>query len=332
MTSFHGDEDEMGTTDHGLSIDEVDRLLDGHLPAGRDDLAGWAADLASLSAAYDRDVDAVDVRRWATQAAALAGLTPTDNGDLAATSGSNAYRPASQVAGLPKRRIPVLKSIAAFLATTFGKTMVAGALVAATATGGLAATGNLPGQSEAPRPASVEDDTSGPGVLHAGGLDENDSSDDSCSTPTTAAPAGAVAASAGSTGCTDDAVDDGTDDACDDQAVAGASAAGADEPDDDADELDDDSADEPDDDADDACEVADDQADVSSDDDAVEADGHDADEVESDDGSTDTADDATDDDVEVDDESDGSDAGSSGTDDEHQDSSDGEGAGTTPQG
>lgn len=320
----------MGTTDHGLSIDEVDRLLDGHLPAGRDDLAGWAADLASLSAAYDRDVDPVDVRRWATQASALAGLAPTDNGDLAATSGSNAYRPASQVAGLPKRRIPVFKSIAAFLATTLGKTMVAGALVAATTTGGLAATGNLPGQSEAPHPASV-DDPNDPGVLDAGGLDEDDSSDDSCSTPTSAAPAGAVAAGAGSAGCGDDAVDDstddGTDDACDDQAVVGASDPST--GDDDADELDDDSADEPDDAQ--ACEVDDDQADDSSDD-AVEADSHDAEEIESDDDSTDTADDATDD-VEVDDGSDGSDSGSSGTDDEHQDGSDddSEGAGT-PQG
>ncbi|MGQ0431349.1 MAG: hypothetical protein ACT452_02945 [Microthrixaceae bacterium] len=150
----------MGIKDHRLSIEEADDLLAGRMPAGRDDLGVLATDLASLSAAYRYEVDAVDVGRWAAQAAAHARLIPSDNGDLAATSASNAYRPAPQASGLPKRRIPVLSSIATFVATTVGKTVVAGALVAATTTGGLAATGNLPGQPDTPDPTvTVVDDT-----------------------------------------------------------------------------------------------------------------------------------------------------------------------------
>ncbi len=152
MNGFHGNEDEMGIKDHRLSIEEADHLLAGHVPVGRGDLAVLATDLASLSAAFRHDVDTVDIRLWAAQAAAHARLIPSDKGDLAATSASNVHRPAPQVSVLPKRRIPVLSSIAAFIATTLGKTVVAGALVAATTTGGLAATGNLPGQSSAPDP------------------------------------------------------------------------------------------------------------------------------------------------------------------------------------
>lgn len=147
MSGSDGYGDEMGIEDHGLSIEEADQLLAGHTPAGRDDLGALATSLGSLSAAFHHEVDPVELRKWAGQAAANAGLTPSDKGDLAATPASNANRPAPQASGLPKRRIPVLSSIAAFVATTAGKTMVAGALVAAS-TGGLAATGNLPGQSD----------------------------------------------------------------------------------------------------------------------------------------------------------------------------------------
>jgi hypothetical protein len=315
MTSFHGDEDEMGTTDHGLSIDEVDRLLDGHLPAGRDDLAGWAADLASLSAAYDRDVDPVDVRQWATQAAALAGLTPSDNGDLAATSGSNAYRPATQAAGLPKRRISVLNSIAAFIATTIGKVTVAGALVAATTTGGLAATGNLPGQSDGPAPVSVEGDSSDPGVLDADGLEDDDETDVSCADP----------AAADATDCVDDAVDDDADDA-DEACAAGAAVATIDPTtDDDADDADDATAD---DDADD-CETDDLESPDAVDADEQEADDHDADEVESDDAVSDDEGDDSADDHSIDSSSDSSHDDSSSSDDSDSDADEGTGV---PQG
>jgi hypothetical protein len=314
MTSFHGDEDEMGTTDHGLSIDEVDRLLDGRLPAGRDDLAGWAADLASLSAAFDRGVDPVDVRRWATEAAALAGLTPTDNGDLAATSGSNAYRPASQVAGLPKRRISVLNSIAAFLATTLGKVAAAGALVAATTTGGLAATGNLPGQSEAPHPASVEGGTADPGVLDAGGLDEDDEDDGSCALPT----------SADATVCEDDDVDDDVDDAADDACAGDVIVSAIDaSAGDDADDLGDDADDDATDDDDEDCEGDDPESDDAVDVDDQEADDRDddADEVESDDEVGD--DDSSDDDSSSDDDDSSSDDDSSDEDSSDDDADEG---------
>jgi hypothetical protein len=316
MTSFHGDEDEMGTTDHGLSIDEVDRLLDGRLPAGRDDLAGWAADLASLSAAFDRGVDPVDVRRWATEAAALAGLTPTDNGDLAATSGSNAYRPASQVAGLPKRRISVLNSIAAFLATTLGKVAAAGALVAATTTGGLAATGNLPGQSEAPHPASVEGGTADPGVLDAGGLDEDDEDDGSCALPT----------SADATVCEDDDVDDDVDDAADDACAGDVIVSAIDaSAGDDADDLGDDADDDATDAADEDCEGDDLESDDAVDVDEQEADDE-ADEVESDDAVSDDEADDSDDDL-----SDSSIDDDSSSDDDSSDS-DADGGVGVPQG
>jgi hypothetical protein len=163
MTLFDGDGGEMGK-DHGIDADQADQLLSGRVPAGRDDLAPLASDLASLSAAYVREVDPIDARLWAARAVAQARLTPSDKGDLAATPASNADRPARQASGLPKRRTAVLESILAFLTTTAGKVVAAGALVAATTTGGLAATGNLPGQDDGPervitQSVPVDDDT-----------------------------------------------------------------------------------------------------------------------------------------------------------------------------
>ena len=111
----------MGTSDHGISAAEADQLLSGRVPAGRDDLAPIGADLASLSAAYVQEVDPAVVRQWAAMAAGHTHLAPSDNGDLAATPASDAYRPALQASGPPKRRTPVLKSILAYLSTTAGK-------------------------------------------------------------------------------------------------------------------------------------------------------------------------------------------------------------------
>ena len=177
----------MGIKDHGLSIEEADHLLAGHVPVGRGDLAELATDLASLSAAFRHDVDTVDIRLWAAQAAALAPLIPSDKGDLAATSASNVHRPAPQVSGLPKRRISVLSTIAAFIVTTLGKTVAAGALVAASATGGLAATGQLPGQSSEPDPVITVSDAD-----PCAGLE--DAAEDACETAAEAAEAAAEAA------------------------------------------------------------------------------------------------------------------------------------------
>ena len=296
MSLFHGDEDEMGSKDHALSIDEADRLLSGHTPSGRHDLDALAADLASLSATYHRAVDPTVLRGWATQAAAHAHLTPTDKGDLAATPASNAIRPASQASGLPKRRIPVLDSIAAFLATTLGKAVAAGALVAATTTGGLAATGNLPGQTDG-SPETVLSVSDG----HADDseVDEvdddavDDDADDSCD---------------GLEGEAHDACEAGTTPAAD---PAGDPLACDDDADDDADEVEgvDDDAD-ADDDSEDAC-----------DDDEQESDDIESDDVESDDHESDDEVDE----VEVDDveESDADEVDDSSDDTEHNEVSDG---------
>lgn len=271
----------MGTKDHGLSIEEADDLLAGHIPAGRDDLGALATDLASLSAIYRHEVDAVDLRRWAAQAGAQARLDPSDKGDLAATSASNAYRPAPQAAGLPKRRIPVLNAIAAFVATTVGKTVVAGALVAATTTGALAASGSLPGQSEPTDPVVIVDATESDvaDTPHDGSTTDDCEADDLDATEETDTASTATddcaaddadeadEAGAADEANTDDDADDDADDA--DEADADDDADEADA-DDDADEVDDadeaDDADDTDDDADEADDADD------TDDDADEAD------------------------------------------------------------
>lgn len=279
MSLFHGDEGEMGTKDHALSIDEADRLLSGHTPGGRDDLGVLAADLASLSATYHRAVDPTVVRGWAAQAAAHARLSPTDNGDLAATPASNAIRPAPQVSGLPKRRIPVLDSIATFLATTLGKTVAAGALVAATTTGGLAATGNLPGQPEGPSETilNVSDD-------HPNDADVDDT-DDSTVDETDEACDGLEGAAheACEAGATPPAADPSVDPAaCDDDADVDEAAdvdTDADEPDADA--------------ADDECDADEPEADEVETDEPDEAD--EVDEVEVDEPEADAVDDSSDD-------------------------------------
>jgi len=178
MSWFSGNEDEMGIKDQGLSIHEAELLLDGNTPDGRDDLAMLATDLVSLAGAFRRDVDPVDIARWAAQAATHTPLVPSDKGDLAATSASNAHGPALQAAGLPKRRTPMISSLAAFLATALGRTVAAGALIAAT-TAGVAATGNLPGQSdELDRVIATADDREANSAEDEGG--ELDGATDAC--------------------------------------------------------------------------------------------------------------------------------------------------------
>jgi hypothetical protein len=157
MSFSHGDGDEMGNKDHGISADEADQLLSGRTPAGRDDLAALATDLAALSTAFVHEVDPGLVHHWAAEAASRTHLIPSEKGDLAATSASNAYGPALQVSGLPKRRTSVIKSMLALLATTGGKIVAATAVAAASTTGGLAVTGNLPGQSDTPDPVTTID-------------------------------------------------------------------------------------------------------------------------------------------------------------------------------
>lgn len=88
-------------------------------------------------------------------------------------------------------------------------TVATGALVAATATGGLAATGNMPGQADDPDPViTVVDDS-----------DDAVEADDTCDTTDTAA-SGTCDDLAGTVGDDDDACEEG-DEACD-EAAAGA--------------------------------------------------------------------------------------------------------------
>lgn len=219
MTSWGGDEEEMGNQD--LSVDEAEQLLEGRAPAGRSDLAALAGDLATLASAGGV-VDPDEVRRWASLAASTTPLTPTDNGDPVATPASNANRPALQASGLPKRRIPVFTPFLAFFATTAGKVVAAGALAAATTTGGLAATGNLPDLSG--------DD---PSVVALGDDDECEALDDGTSEGEVAEDA-CEALEAAEAEC--EALDDGTPEgeAAEDECEEALDAA---EEDDDSDEI-----------------------------------------------------------------------------------------------
>lgn len=127
--------DEMGhVTDP--SDEDLERLLSGMAPAGDglDDLATVVRDV--------RTAFMVVPNQALEDRVAVARLT-IDKGDPAVRPASNAHGPARQVSGLPKwrRRRPVLASLFASL----GMKITTGVAVAATAaTGGLAATGNLP--------------------------------------------------------------------------------------------------------------------------------------------------------------------------------------------
>jgi hypothetical protein len=144
MSSPFGDGDEMREQGKWLTEKEAERLLDGIVPADRPDLVPVADRLGSLAQAFEASGRSLDVRALAAIAASETRLIPSEKGDPAATPASKANRPARQVSGLPKRRNPVLNAIIAFVATTAGKVTVVAALTSAAATGGLAATDNLP--------------------------------------------------------------------------------------------------------------------------------------------------------------------------------------------
>jgi hypothetical protein len=271
MSSTFGNGGEMREHERWLTAQEAERLLDGVVPAERPDLVPVAERLTALAQTFEASSPPLDVRALAAAAASETRLFLSEKGDPAATSASKANRPARQVSGLPKRRIPVLSAIATFLATTAGKVTVAAALTSAAATGGLAATDNLPVLQDGNGPAaeSVIDE---PAPVNAD-LDEAD--DDGT-------PSEDAEAAEGVEPCAD--VEGEAKEACE------AELHEADEADDldDADEVevDDDDADEADDHDDDADEADDhddaDEADEADEvDDVDEADDHDdADEVE----------------------------------------------------
>jgi hypothetical protein len=155
MSSPFGDGDEMREQGKWLTEKEAERLLDGIVPADRPDLVPVADRLGSLAQAFEASGRSLDVRALAAIAASETRLIPSEKGDPAATPASKANRPARQVSGLPKRRNPVLNAIIAFVATTAGKVTVVAALTSAAATGGLAATDNLPVLQDGNDPPAV---------------------------------------------------------------------------------------------------------------------------------------------------------------------------------
>jgi hypothetical protein len=155
MSSPFGDGDEMREQGKWLTEKEAERLLDGIVPADRPDLVPVADRLGSLAQAFEASGRSLDVRALAAIAASETRLIPSEKGDPAATPASKANRPALQVSGLPKRRNPVLNAIIAFVATTAGKVTVVAALTSAAATGGLAATDNLPVLQDGNDPPAV---------------------------------------------------------------------------------------------------------------------------------------------------------------------------------
>jgi hypothetical protein len=155
MSSPFGDGDEMREQGKWLTEKEAERLLDGIVPADRPDLVPVADRLGSLAQAFEASGRSLDVRALGAIAASETRLIPSEKGDPAATPASKANRPARQVSGLPKRRNPVLNAIIAFVATTAGKVTVVAALTSAAATGGLAATDNLPVLQDGNDPPAV---------------------------------------------------------------------------------------------------------------------------------------------------------------------------------
>ena len=119
---------------------EVDQLLEGRVPPGRDELAPLAAIVASIRSAFsgraDRDGEAC--RRFVPR---LALLMTTDNGDPVAMPVSNANRPRrGEVSGLPKwRRYSVSALFTSLLSSVVGKAAV-GAVTLAAVTGVVATT------------------------------------------------------------------------------------------------------------------------------------------------------------------------------------------------
>lgn len=127
-----------------LSAQELDRLLSGDLPSGQfevDDLRLLVEQIRSQNvAAINSDLQAGQLAKL------MSVVNLTDKGDLAVRPASKVNGPARQASGLPKqRRRLVLESVFAMFAI---KLALGGAAVAVAATGGLAATGNLPDSAQ----------------------------------------------------------------------------------------------------------------------------------------------------------------------------------------
>jgi hypothetical protein len=127
-----------------ISPNDLDRLFAGRgaSPGGElDDISGLVHKVQS------RYLSEIDPDLETSHLAALMQVVNlTDKGDLAARPASKVDGPARQASGLPKgRRRFVLES---FLATVSAKLALGGVAVAMAATGGLAASGNLPDRAQ----------------------------------------------------------------------------------------------------------------------------------------------------------------------------------------
>jgi hypothetical protein len=121
---------------------ELDRLFAGSRPSpGLDDISGLVEKVQSkYLTEIDPDLKASHL------AAVMQVVNLTDKGDLAARPASKVNGPARQASGPPKRRRRfVLESMFATVSVKFA---LGGAAVAMAATGGLAASGNLPDRAQ----------------------------------------------------------------------------------------------------------------------------------------------------------------------------------------
>ncbi len=148
---------------HGFDDSTIDQLLAGSTAPGQE-LIGLVAFVEEVRRTYLSHPPQVGP---ALASLLVEGLVPSDKGDLPVRTASNATGPASQAAGLPKRR--ARKMIGAVLTTLAGKIALAGAATAATV-GSLGAAGALPG----PMQSFVAEKVSAVGVQfpdpHAAGV------------------------------------------------------------------------------------------------------------------------------------------------------------------
>ncbi|CAN5896603.1 hypothetical protein BH23ACT12_BH23ACT12_08240 [soil metagenome] len=122
---------------------QLDRVLSGARVE-----AGNLEDISRLVRKVQSDyLDCIEPELETRHIAALMQVVHlTDKGDLAARPASKVIGPARQASGLPRRsRRFVLES---FFATLTAKLALGGVAVAMAATGGMAATGNLPDKSQ----------------------------------------------------------------------------------------------------------------------------------------------------------------------------------------
>ena len=129
----------------GISDQDLDRLLAGKAPSGRDGideaLAAFAREVGTAFAGSS----SAHLERSVVAAAVEASRLNIEKGDPVARPASKAHGPDPQVSGLPRwRRKTVLSSLFASLVAK-----IAGvAIAAAAATGGLAAAGALPAPAQ----------------------------------------------------------------------------------------------------------------------------------------------------------------------------------------